>query len=306
MPDDATNAALVSTAGQTISTAGNIAASATMNKATRKWNEQQRDIQRGWALADWAAQNEYNSPKQQRERMVAAGMNPALMYGSGASGGASAPIRTTQTPSWNPSPPDFGGVGRAASQGIESYYDIRMKDATLRQMEIQNRLLEEKIGTQHATTALTWTKANLTGAENAKLQMWLTDINQYNDSPVTANEVANGQYGSTDTPRNYNQEQAWLSVKNNWQNYVNKFDQNERNEILNSSTVDVLVARLSEIAQKNAESQERIKQIQENVKLLQKSGILKNFQISGEEFLNQKFSGTAGKGFLMLLEKALK
>lgn len=44
-------------------------------------------IQNIWNKRMWDEQNEYNSPVQQKQRLLDAGLNPALMYGNGASTG---------------------------------------------------------------------------------------------------------------------------------------------------------------------------------------------------------------------------
>lgn len=53
-------------------------------------------LNRAFARKDWRDQNKYNHPAAQRERLEQAGLNPALMYGSGASGGNAGPITTPQ------------------------------------------------------------------------------------------------------------------------------------------------------------------------------------------------------------------
>lgn len=44
-------------------------------------------------LADWAMQNQYNSPAQQMARLKEAGLNPNLVYGSGAQQSAAGPVK---------------------------------------------------------------------------------------------------------------------------------------------------------------------------------------------------------------------
>lgn len=61
------------------------------------------DRDRNAAIQDWQRQNEYNDPKKQVERMKAAGINPALMYGQGASG-SSGMAGNIDTPSGGSAP----------------------------------------------------------------------------------------------------------------------------------------------------------------------------------------------------------
>lgn len=82
-----------------------------MNTATRKWNEKMYGVQRKDALADWAMQNEYNSPLQQMARLKAAGLNPNLVYNNGATHSAQA-VQKSDMKQWSPQAPqfDFGQI----------------------------------------------------------------------------------------------------------------------------------------------------------------------------------------------------
>lgn len=82
-----------------------------MNRATRKWNERMYGQQRKDALADWAMQNEYNSPLQQMARLKAAGLNPNLVYNNGATHSAQA-VQKSDMKQWSPQAPqfDFGQI----------------------------------------------------------------------------------------------------------------------------------------------------------------------------------------------------
>lgn len=83
--------------GAGIGLIGNIAGSLIGNKANKRL---------------WEAQNAYNHPTKQMQRLQEAGLNPALIYGSGAqtaSGNASPPAKAEG--------PELGGIG----QDIMSY-----------------------------------------------------------------------------------------------------------------------------------------------------------------------------------------
>ena len=127
------NSAAWAAAGEAASTAASVIATSNTNKKTKKWNEQMMQRQRDWALADWARNNEYNSPRAQMERLKEAGLNPNLVYGNGATTEA-ANIRSTDTPSWNPQAPDFKDAGRSLS----TYQDVRLKKQ-------QNDLMKQQI-----------------------------------------------------------------------------------------------------------------------------------------------------------------
>lgn len=55
-----------------------------INKQNIAFAREQYSRQREDALADWHMQNQYNSPLAQMERLKEAGLNPHLVYGSGA------------------------------------------------------------------------------------------------------------------------------------------------------------------------------------------------------------------------------
>lgn len=290
---DPGTAAAWNTAAQLGTTAINSMAQTNLNKKTMKYNDDWAYRQREWTLQDYKMQNEYNTPVNQRKRMIEANMNPALMYGSGATNQPSAQVKGTSSPSWSPKAPE---VNFSASNSIMTFLGVRMQEAQLKNMEIQNRLLEQKITNTQASTALIWNKSALTENENRKLDMWIQGVNDYN----------NQGNRSDGTNRNYMAEKNHFELESALANVTYRNDQNARQQILNSATVDVLVARLSQMAQQNATSKAQEDQIRENINLLQKSGILKQFQINGEEFLNQKFSNPASQGLMILLKKALE
>lgn len=100
-------AAGISLAGQLI----NSGIQGGMNRAQRRWNEKMYGMQRKDALADWAMQNEYNSPLQQMARLKAAGLNPNLVYNNGATHSAQA-VQKSDMKQWSPQAPqfDFGQI----------------------------------------------------------------------------------------------------------------------------------------------------------------------------------------------------
>lgn len=55
--------------------------------------------ERKWAVQDWEKQNAYNHPLQQMQRLKEAGLNPHLVYGSGAQTASVQMRGTSATPS---------------------------------------------------------------------------------------------------------------------------------------------------------------------------------------------------------------
>lgn len=147
MGDNSKGGGLVSAAGSLIGAGINWAATGSMNKKTREFNEKMYGVQRADALADWNMQNTYDSPAQQMARLEAAGVNPNLVFGNGANN-TSGPVRSSNAPTWNPRPPqvDAGSV-------IDKYFDTRIKQQTTNNMELQAKVLEQEALNKAAQTA---------------------------------------------------------------------------------------------------------------------------------------------------------
>lgn len=153
MPAPLVAGALIAGGASILGAGINAGSTASMNKKTRKWNEQMYSRQRTDALSDWNMQNAYNTPEAQMQRLREAGLNPNLVYGNGADVTAG-PTRSTEAKSWNPTPPqvDLSGVGSAFSQ----YYDATVKQAQVDNMAAQKTLIEQQAiheGLKAANTA---------------------------------------------------------------------------------------------------------------------------------------------------------
>lgn len=86
---------LLSTALGTLGIGGNIASTLLSNEANKSLMRERNQM----AIDQWNRENEYNLPKNQVQRLLAAGLNPALMYENGASGLVSATSPDIQAPS---------------------------------------------------------------------------------------------------------------------------------------------------------------------------------------------------------------
>ncbi|AXH76883.1 MAG: DNA pilot protein [Microviridae sp.] len=109
------------------------------NAKNRRFANWQYDKQRQDALADYNMQNEYNSPAAQMARLKAAGLNPNLVYGNGATT-QSATVRSSSAPSPSTSAPkiSLGNPGMSIMQA-------QALQAQTNNLKVQNDvLLEEK------------------------------------------------------------------------------------------------------------------------------------------------------------------
>lgn len=134
------------------------------NKRQRKWSEKMYNRQRQDALADFAMQNEYNSPEQQMNRLRLAGLNPNLAYGKGADIGNASPIRSSQVEAWKPQAPqlDLSGTGMNMVMG---YADMQMKKAQTDNLKAQNSVLLQDALLRAAQVQNTTATTQKTGVE---------------------------------------------------------------------------------------------------------------------------------------------
>lgn len=268
-------------------------------KAQKDINQQNLDYQTGWAnqqrawaLQDWEMQNEYNTPANQRLRMMQANINPALMYGSGSTNQPSATVRSTPSPQYQGKAPEYN---LSAASSISTYLGIKMQQAQVEQMEIQNDLLKEKINNTLSSTQLNWDKSLFTQRQNEQLELLLQGVYDYNASGLQEN-------GNN---HNYYAEKNIMEMKQKQQNLINSFDENQRREILNAKNVDEILSKIVLIAQQTATSEAKKREIEENILLLKKSNALKGIKLSGEEFLNSRFDNPGAKILSLILQKAL-
>lgn len=117
----------------------NYAATAAKNRRQYKYQTRAMQEQQRLNIEAWNMQNAYNSPQATMERLKAAGLNPRLIYGEGASGGgvagslqpAEAPVKqATQLPSGTPD--------------LLTYYQIRQMDAQYEQTTKATDLMEKR------------------------------------------------------------------------------------------------------------------------------------------------------------------
>lgn len=103
------------------------------------YNRQRQD-----ALADWNAQNLYNSPQQQMQRLKDAGLNPNLVYGTGAVGNASGQVRGTSAESYKPNPASLD-LGQSSGNAITMYYDAQVKQQQVDNLkEAQKNMITDR------------------------------------------------------------------------------------------------------------------------------------------------------------------
>lgn len=120
-----------------------------MNKRSLRYNEELYAKSRRDSLADWAMQNEYNSPAAQMQRYRDAGLNPMLIYGQSNEG---ATVRSPDSQSWNPRAPQ---MEFDASSVMGAYMDTRIKEAQTDNLRAANTVSVQQAALLAAQTANT-------------------------------------------------------------------------------------------------------------------------------------------------------
>lgn len=130
------------------------AANATNLQIARENNQAQRELfheQMAYNTDMWNKQNQYNLPVNQVQRLLAAGINPAAVYGNGAiseAGQLTAPnAPQMQRAEVRPFTPDFSGVGDA----VNAFFDNQMKSKAAESTGIDNqaKMIDLQFKAQH-------------------------------------------------------------------------------------------------------------------------------------------------------------
>lgn len=146
-----------STGGQVAAAAvtamGNMAITAAANKKQYRNQMKAMAQQQAYNKELWDYQNAYNTPQMQMQRLEAAGLNPHLIYGSGAGGAGNAgPISPTEVPT------------QQATRG--EVPDIGMRHLITRQMDAQYAATRQNIENAKIKAILDQSK---TALENLKV-----------------------------------------------------------------------------------------------------------------------------------------
>lgn len=133
--------AAISTAGNWFTNAANLREQRNINKQNIAQQNAMYDRQRNDAIADRQFENIYNSPAEQMKRLQAAGLNPNLVYGNGAS--ATNSVKTQQASFGNPS-----SQAARVNYDTSAIMDSIMMAAQLKKIDADTRLTDEQIKNQ--------------------------------------------------------------------------------------------------------------------------------------------------------------
>lgn len=133
---------------------GNYAITAASNRRQYKNQVKAMELQLDQNKQLWDYQNAYNSPQAQMARLQEAGLNPRLIYGSGAGGaGNASPIQPAEVPTRQVAKPEVP--------------DIMLRHLQMRQMDAQYEATRQSIDQMRTKAGLTEVQTALSGAKLA-------------------------------------------------------------------------------------------------------------------------------------------
>lgn len=251
MPLDASVLSAVSSSVPSTNDFFNAFSTLATNHLNQRFAKAMYQRQRDDAIAFWNMQNAYNDPAQQMARFRNAGLNPHLVYGQGAGGGGNAgPIQTPDAPRVDFKEPRFQG-GDSIMPALLGSADLRIKAAQADNLEAQNEVIRQ----------------------DAVLRRWQAEREGFNlDFEKELRDV------SADSRR-----ESLRQLRTNTDVLINR---DAREAALNASNIKEAAERMLNMAeQRKGMPLERgrvradTERIRENVRLMEKEGILKDFEI---------------------------
>ena len=113
-------------------------------RETNSSNEKLWQNQANYQTQMWNATNEYNSPEKQKQRLLAAGINPSAVLGNGSIAEAS----NLSAPSANPAvgahvePVNYmAGISQGISNGLNAFFDSQLKNREIQKRDYENQIL---------------------------------------------------------------------------------------------------------------------------------------------------------------------
>lgn len=245
-----------------------------MNAKTRDFSREMYDRQRQDSLSDWEMQNAYNSPAEVMKRYKDAGLNPNLIYGNGTNAEAGTP-RQSSVESWNP---------QAATVSLNDMYTGMQADAELNIKNAQAKNIEADTKAKNLGMLATMLGMDVSRLGMDKTRLEMKGMSQLQDK--TAMEMG-GMAFEQSLRKMYGQDMLELAMKKTMAEIAGteantKFtlDENQRKEVMQAKTLEEATARIASIYQGMGKTKAEMAQIYQNIELLKKEGILKEFEIS--------------------------
>ena len=202
---------------------------------------------------NWRMQNEYNLPINQMERLKAAGLNPNLVYGNGATtsagsiSGASGNAPQGEAPRFQP------------SDIIGKYMSTKLQQASLDQTAEATALLQREQALKQAQTIGENARTVLTGLNSKHSQFDFDQKSRLADTVV---------------------KQAIANLENTETNTQQAINTGVRNDILAANTVQQGIQNILESKKRVSKSNAEINQINALIENVRKDGKLKDLDIN--------------------------
>lgn len=205
--------------------------------------------QRADALADWTMQSEYNSPAAQMQRLKVAGLNPNLVYGNGADAQMSAPVRSSNIPSWNPKAPEVNPM--VGQNALAAYQQTQVTQAQIDNLKRQNTVLTQEAMLKAAQVITETTR----GARGQFDLSYLSDVRNLSIEKLMA-DITNLQAESRGKTADWQLKEGTLQAN-----------------------IESAFAGLTGIRLRNAKTVDERNEILERINLMKKQGVLKDWEI---------------------------
>lgn len=163
------------------------AAQAKENEKNRQFNAEQAQLARDYNTEMWNKTNEYNTPKAMMQRLMDAGLNPMLAYGSLDGGSASMQSSPSASMGAAPSGSNFAGAfsnfGQLSMQTAQTSLiqaQTRKANAEAEKQEIDNKY-EDLLKTQEYRSGNVLIRLNetLASEHEASTRIIIEDLNNY-------------------------------------------------------------------------------------------------------------------------------
>lgn len=252
-----------------------------VNRQNREFALDMYNRQRDDALADWNRQNMYNSPAMQMDRLRAAGLNPNLVYGNGATAMSNNAVRSS---SGSPSSAQAPRVD--TSGAVMGMYDLQMKSA---QMEMLSESVKLNKLKQMTELYAMENKAADTDQKRQNIRRSQYDLGFQIENREALSETIRQHLEKLKADTTYT------------------LDQNERAAALNAVSVRKAAEEILSIRLGRAKTSEEINQIKQQIENLKSSKALqdleaewmRNGKTKGDwyfwRFLNDAVGGNPGK-----------
>lgn len=164
------------------------------NEAQRRYNLMLAEKQNKWNIEQWQRNNDYNTPSAVMSRLRSAGINPHMYYSKGnAMGGVStsSPEMTSGSPA--EAVDTSGMLGQTTyGQSVQMAMDKAVQVASIRKLNADTRLTEQKADTEEYNTDIFESDAAFRNALNSST-LRLTDMDI--DLKGSQKNLTDGQVG---------------------------------------------------------------------------------------------------------------